>query len=136
MAMADLARHAGEETVPLSDMARRQSISQDYLEQIFLKLKRAGLVASERGRSGGYRLARPAAGIAVADIMAAAEESVEMTRCAAEGLAGCVKNERCLTHDLWQALSDNIRDFLTDVNLEDVANGAVKNPVRARGMIQ
>ena len=126
MAMADLARHGGAMAVPLSDIAERQQISIAYLEQIFLKLRRAGLIESERGRSGGYRLAKPAAGIAVADVMAAADESVEMTRCASEGTPGCVKQERCLTHDLWDALSDKIRDYLQDVSLQDVIDGKVR----------
>ena len=84
MAMADLARHDAGGSVPLSGIAERQHISPAYLEQIFLKLRRAGLVESERGRAGGYRLARSAASIAVGDVMAAAEEDVEMTRCAGE----------------------------------------------------
>ncbi len=131
MAMADLARHGGADAVALGAIAERQQISQAYLEQIFLKLRRAGLVLSERGRTGGYRLARPAAEIAVAEVMAAADESVEMTRCAGEGLAGCVKNERCLTHDLWRELSENIREFLDHVSLQDVLDGKV-NRARTR----
>ncbi len=126
MAMADLARHGGAAAVPLSDIAERQQISIAYLEQIFLKLRRAGLIESERGRMGGYRLARAASTIAVSDVMAAADESVEMTRCASEGTPGCVKQERCLTHDLWDALSDQIRYYLQDVSLQDVIDGKVR----------
>ena len=131
MALADLARHGGEQAVPLGDIAARQQISLAYLEQIFLKLRRAGLVESARGRAGGYRLARSATEIAVDEIMQAAEEPVEMTRCAAEGLAGCVGHERCLTHDLWQALGDHIRDFLRGVSLADVVGGMGKRGRRA-----
>ena len=126
MAMADLARHGAGATVPLGDIAARQKIPSAYLEQIFMKLRRAGLIDSERGRAGGYRLARPAALIAIADIMTAADESVEMTRCAGDGAPGCVKQERCLTHDLWDALTDNIRDYLQGVSLQNVIDGKVR----------
>ena len=126
MAMADLARHGAAGSVPLSGIAERQKISPAFLEQIFLKLRRAGLVESERGRAGGYKLARPAALIAVGEVMAAAEEEVEMTRCAGEGLAGCVGQERCLTHDLWDALGDQIRQYLQDISLQDVLDGRVR----------
>ena len=126
MAMADLARHGVGGSVPLSGIAERQRISPAFLEQIFLKLRRAGLVESERGRAGGYKLSRPAATIAVGDVMAAAEEEVEMTRCSAEGLTGCIGHERCLTHDLWDALSDNIRTYLQAVSLQDVVDGKVR----------
>ena len=126
MAMADLARHSVGGSVPLSGIAERQRISPAFLEQIFLKLRRAGLVESERGRAGGYKLSRPAAAIAVGDVMAAAEEEVEMTRCSAEGLTGCIGHERCLTHDLWDALSDNIRTYLQAVSLQDVVDGKVR----------
>jgi len=126
MAMADLARHGADGAVALSGIAERQRISPAFLEQIFLKLRRAGLVESERGRAGGYRLARPAAAIAVGEVMLAAEEPVEMTRCAGEGLAGCIGHERCLTHDLWDALSIQIRQYLQDVSLQDVLDGKVR----------
>jgi Rrf2 family iron-sulfur cluster assembly transcriptional regulator len=126
MAMADLARNGAGGAIALSGIAERQKISPAYLEQIFLKLRRAGLVESERGRSGGYRLARPAAAIAVGDVMIAAEEPVEMTRCAGEGFDGCIGHERCLTHDLWDALSNRIRSYLQEVSLQDVIDGRVR----------
>lgn len=126
MAMADLARNGAGGAVALSGIAERQKISPAFLEQIFLKLRRAGLVESERGRAGGYRLARPAAAIAVGEVMVAAEEAVEMTRCGPEGLAACLGHERCLTHDLWDALSDEIRAYLQGVSLQDVLDGRVR----------
>lgn len=126
MAMADLARNGAGGAVALSGIAERQKISPAFLEQIFLKLRRAGLVESERGRAGGYRLARPASRIAVGEVMVAAEEAVEMTRCGTEGIAGCVGHERCLTHDLWDALSDEIRAYLQGVSLQDVLDGRVR----------
>jgi Rrf2 family protein len=123
MAMADLAKHSTECAIPLSTIAERQRISFAYLEQLFLKLRRAGLVESERGRSGGYRLTRPACGITVAEIMAAVEEGTRMTRCLGEEGPPCVPGHRCLTHGLWDALGGHIRGFLASVNLQEVLDG-------------
>jgi Rrf2 family protein len=123
MAMTDLARHGGKGAVSLGAIAERQQISLAYLEQIFLKLRRAGLVESARGRTGGYQLARPAGAITIAEIMHAADEPVEMTRCAVHGLSGCVGSSKCLTHDLWRALGDHIQAFLARVTLRDVIAG-------------
>jgi Rrf2 family protein len=122
MAMADLAKHAGDGSVPLSAIAERQRLSLDYLEQIFLKLRRAGLVESTRGRLGGYRLGRSAADISVAAVMSAVEEDTRMTRCTSAE-TGCLGHERCLTHDLWTALGDQIETFLNGVSLKDVLDG-------------
>ena len=124
MALADLARHGGADALPLAAVAERQQISPTYLEQLFLKLRKAGIVDSARGRSGGYRLARPAQAISIAEIMAAVEEPWEMTRCRATGEAGCVGHARCLTHDLWDALSDHIQSFLQRATLADTIDGA------------
>lgn len=125
MAMADLAQESrsGATSTSLADIADRQQISLAYLEQIFMKLRRAGLVESVRGRSGGYLLARPASAIAIDEIMAAVDEPVEMTRCAAEGLAGCVGHKRCLTHGLWEGLTNHIRQYLGGISLADVLDG-------------
>ena len=120
MAMADLARHGESGSMPLSAIADRQQLSVAYLEQIFLKLRRAGLIESARGRAGGYKLARPAAEIMVADVMLAVEEDTRMTRCLGDDGVGCVGHHRCLTHGLWQELSDRIRVFLSSVSLADV----------------
>jgi Rrf2 family iron-sulfur cluster assembly transcriptional regulator len=122
MAMADLAKHGGDTSVPLSAIAERQRLSLDYLEQIFLKLRRSGLVESTRGRLGGYRLGRPAADISVAAVMSAVEEDTRMTRCTGSE-TGCLGHERCLTHDLWTALGDQIETFLNGVSLQDVLEG-------------
>lgn len=122
MAMADLAKQAGEQAVPLSMIAERQQLSLAYLEQIFLRLRRAGLVESARGRAGGYRLGRPASQINVAEIMAAVEEQTRMTRCM-EGGGGCIGEERCLTHSLWRALGTQISSFLSAISLQDVIDG-------------
>lgn len=123
MAMADLAKHGGGGTVALSAVAQRQRISLDYLEQLFLKLRRSGLVESTRGRHGGYKLGRPASEIFVAEIMAAVEEGTRMTRCTAEGPGPCLGEARCLTHELWTELGAQIEGFLASVSLKDVIEG-------------
>lgn len=122
MAMADLAKYGGAEAVPLSAVAERQQLSLSYLEQIFLHLRRAGLVESARGRAGGYRLGRPAAEITVAEVMRAVDEETRMTRCSEN--TACLGEQRCLTHGLWQALGERIEAFLNEVSLQDVVTGA------------
>ncbi len=122
MAMADLAKYGTERAVALGEIAERQELSEAYLGQIFAQLRQAGLVESVRGRSGGYQLGRPAAQIMVADVMAAVDERTRMTRCAMGANAGCVGEERCLTHGLWAALGRHIELFLADVSLQDVVD--------------
>ncbi len=122
MAMADLAKQGDHTAVPLSAIAERQNLSMAYLEQIFLRLRRAGLVESARGRAGGYLLARPAGEIQVAEIMKAVEEATRMTRCL-DADTGCVGDQRCLTHALWHALGSHIEAFLSNVSLQDVLDG-------------
>lgn len=128
MAMADIAKHGGDDAVPLSAVAERQQLSLAYLEQIFLRLRRAGLVSSARGRTGGYRLGRPAEDIVVSEIMKAVEEQTRMTRCM-DGGVGCMGPDRCLTHNLWFALGGHIAEFLSQVSLADVLNGLPNDPV-------
>lgn len=123
MAMAELARNHGDSAMPLPAIAERQHLSAAYLEQIFLRLRRAGLIESARGRSGGYRLCRPASEIMVADIMTAVEEETRMTRCLGEDGSGCIGETKCLTHGLWHALGGHIRDFLGAISLADVVTG-------------
>jgi Rrf2 family protein len=125
MAMADLAKHGEEAAIPLSAIADRQQLSIAYLEQIFLKLRRAGLVESERGRAGGYRLSRQPSEISIADVMRAVSEDTRMTRCNGDGEAGCVGEHRCLTHGLWDALGEHIHAFLAQVTLGDILSGRV-----------
>mgnify|MGYP000144329939 CR=1 FL=1 len=122
MAMADLAKYGNGSAVPLSAVAERQQLSLAYLEQIFQRLRKSGLVESARGRTGGYVLSRPAAEIRVADIMAAVQEETRMTRCL-DGGSGCMGEERCLTHGLWHALGGHIAAFLTNVTLQEVLSG-------------
>ena len=131
-AMADLARYGAEGALALSMIAERQQISLASREQLFLKLRRAGLVESARGRSGGYRLGRPASAISVAEIMAAVEEDIRMTRCGGEAAKPCMPGQRCLTHGLWDALGEQIASFLESVTLQEVIDGipATKQAMR------
>jgi Rrf2 family iron-sulfur cluster assembly transcriptional regulator len=140
-AMADIAANggAGEQAsvVALPDIAARQAISALYLEQLFARLKRAGLVDSVRGVGGGYRLSRSAASIRIADIIEAVDEEIRTTACGG-GRAGCRGDgARCLTHDLWDELGRQIGIFLNAVSLDDVTNKrvlgmAAVNPPAAR----
>jgi Rrf2 family iron-sulfur cluster assembly transcriptional regulator len=124
MAMVDLARREDDacRAVALADIAARQEISLSYLEQLFARLRRRGLVTSARGPGGGYRLARGADQTSIADIVHAVDEPLRATRCGA-GKGCMIKGERCLTHDLWADLGARIEDYLASVSLADVANG-------------
>ncbi len=123
MAMADLAGRGETRVVTLSDIAARQDISLPYLEQLFARLRRRGLVKSVRGPGGGYRLARTAAETPVADIVDAVDEPLEAVRCTSEA-RGCMPGgERCVTHDLWDDLGRHIHDYLSSVSLDDVVSG-------------
>ena len=132
-AMADLAKHGADGALALSMIAGRQQTSLAYLEQLFLKLRRAGLVESARGRLGGYRLSRPASAITVAEVMAAVDEDMRMTRCGGEAAKPCMAGQRCLTHGLWDALGDQISVFLDSVTLQEVIDGipVAKQAVRS-----
>jgi Rrf2 family iron-sulfur cluster assembly transcriptional regulator len=134
MAMADLAGHgpesgaqeAGIKPVALADIAERQDISLSYLEQLFAKLRRGGLVTSVRGPGGGYRLSRPSAELRIADIIVAVDEPIAATRCKTGSAKGCTKTgARCVTHDLWEELGQQIHVFLSSVSLADVVEKRV-----------
>lgn len=121
MAMADLAREGPGQTVTLAEIASRQEISQSYLEQLFARLRRAGIVKSVRGPGGGYRLARVAGEIDIAEIILAVDEPIRAIRCSGIKTQGCLSGgERCLTHDLWEELGRQVHYFLAGVSLEDV----------------
>jgi len=117
-AMLDLAIHFEDGPITLADISRRQGISLSYLEQLFSRLRKQGLVVSARGPGGGYRLSREAADIAVADVITAIDEKVDATRCG--GLANCQDDQPCLTHELWSDLSQRIYDFLSGITLADL----------------
>ena len=124
MALADLAREGEGTVLRLATISERQSISLPYLEQLFLKMRRAGIVVSMRGPGGGYSLARPAEDIRIIEIMTAVDEPVKMTRCSGDTDLGCIGDHRCLTHDLWDALGEQIIAFLDGVSLGDVVENA------------
>ena len=128
MAMADLARREGDaaRAVALADIAERQEISLSYLEQLFARLRRKGLVKSARGPGGGYRLARTADDTSIADIVHAVDEPLRATRCEKVGPGCMVRGERCLTHDLWEDLGDRIVDYLASVSLAEVVGGKLR----------
>lgn len=114
-AMLDLALHYEDGPITLADISQRQCISLSYLEQLFAKLRRQGLVESTRGPGGGYRLSRSPLEIPVADVILAVDEKVETTRCG--GLSNCQDDEQCLTHELWAELSQQIYQFLCGISL-------------------
>jgi Rrf2 family iron-sulfur cluster assembly transcriptional regulator len=114
-AMLDLAFHSQGGPVTLSQISMRQDISLSYLEQLFTRLRKQNLVASTRGPGGGYTLSRTADRIAIAEIIAAVDETVETTRC--NGAGNCQQGSRCLTHELWDDLSQQIYRFLNGITL-------------------
>lgn len=129
-AMLDLAVHNMDGPIALADISERQGISLSYLEQLFAKLRKTGLVASTRGPGGGYTLGKPAAEIAVAEVIAAVDETVDATRCG--GLKNCQHDLPCLTHDLWEDLNRQIRNFLSGVSLGDLINRSVTREIANR----
>lgn len=132
MAMVELATHDQSKPVSLAMIAERQDIPLAYLEQIFARLKKAGLVESMRGPGGGYRLPRSADSMYVGEIVRASDESIEMTRCGGAHKSGCIAPKtRCLTHDLWQGLTQHIHDYLSDISLADVCGGKLSQKMEA-----
>lgn len=129
-AMLDLALHAKEGPVPLADISQRQGISLSYLEQLFSKLRKQGLVNSARGPGGGYQLSRDAAAINVAAIVTAIDEKIDLTRCGGRG--DCDDGEPCLTHTLWNDLSGQIYSFLAGISLGDLVQRREVQNVVAR----
>jgi Rrf2 family iron-sulfur cluster assembly transcriptional regulator len=126
MAMVDLARHGNDRPVCLSDIAERQEISLSYLEQLFAKLRRGGLVKSVRGPGGGYLLTHHRDDTRIADIILAVDEPIHAVRCTPGEVTGCrVDRSRCLTHDLWEELSNQIHLYLSSVSLGDVCERRV-----------
>lgn len=142
-AMADIAAAGEGSLVSLPDVAERQGISAGYLEQLFAKLRRAGIVDSVRGVAGGYRLARTADSIHIAEIIEAVDEEIQTTACGGSpvGCQGASSGggKRCLTHELWDELGRQIDLFLNAVTLKDVIEkrvagiAAVNSPYAARG---
>lgn len=114
-AMLDLALQVRGGPVALGNISERQKISLSYLEQLFGKLRRSGLVESVRGPGGGYNLARPASQLTVAEIILAVEEPIDSRQC--EGRDNCLGDRRCMTHDLWEDLNTTVINYLGGVTL-------------------
>lgn len=119
-AILDLAFHSRSGPIRLSTIAKRQDISLSYLEQLFAKLRKQNLVSSSRGPGGGYALGREAKDISVGEVIAAVDEAIETTNC--KDKLDCKDGEKCLTHDLWDDLSNQIYDFLGSITLEHLMN--------------
>ena len=126
MAMVDLADSSKNRPVALADIADRQEISLSYLEQLFGKLRKGGLVRSVRGPGGGYMLARAAEETRISDVILAVDEPIRATRCKSGSSKGCKANKgRCLTHELWEELGNQIYLYLSSVSLADVVDRQV-----------
>ncbi len=117
-AVLDLALHAERGTMRLADIADRQGISLSYLEQLFARLRREGLVVSVRGPGGGYRLAQPQEQLSIGRIIDAVNERLDVTRCGGKG--DCQQGDTCLTHHLWSELSENLQEFLHGITIADL----------------
>jgi Rrf2 family iron-sulfur cluster assembly transcriptional regulator len=124
-AMLDLALNEQKGPINLADISERQGISLSYLEQLFSKLRKQGLVSSVRGPGGGYLLGNERTEISVASVVDAVSESMDATKC--QGETGCQQGEICLTHHLWQDLSQQIHAFLDDITLQDLVD---RNEIR------
>lgn len=125
-AMLDLSLNYGMGSITLADISDRQGISLSYLEQLFARLRKQGLVSSSRGPGGGYRLSRDADDITVLDVISAVDEKVDSTAC--EGQANCHGEEQCLSHELWTSLSEQIQIYLSGITLGQV----VRNHERSK----
>lgn len=117
-AMLDVSLHSKRGPVSLADISERQEISLSYLEQLFSRLRKENLVDSVRGPGGGYKLGRDANEISIGEVIRAVNESVDATKC--QGLAGCQGGKRCLTHNLWEGLSERISVFLNGITLGEL----------------
>lgn len=125
MAMVDIANHGHTNPVSISDISVRQGLPVNYLEQLLIKLRRKGLVESTRGKQGGYRLSSDPCLINVLEIMRAVDEPLKATRCDPMKSLGCQGGpKKCLTHNLWNGLSEHITSYLSTKTLADIAPGA------------
>lgn len=121
MAMVDLAIHGSNGPVTLAQIAGRQNIALNYLEQIFMKLRKNGLVKSVRGPGGGYIMPQETMDIAISKIVMAVDESIKMTRCSDRSDTGCmISGKKCLTHNLWEGLGNQIFLYLNSITIGDI----------------
>ena len=129
-AMLDVALHTEHGPVPLADISERQGISLSYLEQLFARLRKHGLVNSVRGPGGGYLLGYSPQEISISAVIQAVDETIDATKCGGKG--GCQSGTRCLTHNLWSSLSDRIEDFLAGISLAELVKQRDINEVAQR----
>ncbi|MBF0187479.1 MAG: Rrf2 family transcriptional regulator [Magnetococcales bacterium] len=134
-AMVDLVRHGDDAPTSLADISQRQDISLSYLEQLFAKLRRHGLVRSIRGPGGGYMLLGSPGEISIASIIRAVDEPIEATSCGKKDGVGCRRDSRCLTHDLWVQLGEHITGYLESVDLGCLSRGAIP-PIHGKGLVK
>jgi len=123
-ALVDLSLHSGGKPVALKEIARREDIPLNYLEQLFFRLKNGSIVASVRGPGGGYMLARSASRIKIGEIIATVEEPLNPVACLDGNATSCSRVSQCVTHNVWKALGDKIRGFLDSICLEDLTREA------------
>ena len=131
-AMIDLTQYSEQEAVSISSIAQRQKISESYLEQLVAKLKKAGLVVSIRGAAGGYRLARPASGISVGDVLRALEGDVRAVICTAQTEEGCEGEELCVTKYVWQRINESIEKTVDEMMLDQLVAESRKAQEKAK----
>jgi Rrf2 family iron-sulfur cluster assembly transcriptional regulator len=127
-AMLDLAMSEADKPVTLAGISERQNISLSYLEQLFSRLRRCGLVKSVRGPGGGYRIAKPLTEISISEIISAVDELIDATQCG--GQENCHDESRCMTHDLWSSLNVKILEYLSGISLADLV---ASNDAKANG---
>jgi len=133
-AMLDLAIHQEQGSITLANISQRQYISLSYLEQLFARLRRNGLVSSTRGPGGGYRLSRSADQISIAEIVMAVDENMDTTRC--QGRQNCKETGECLSHQLWADLSEKIKAFLSGITLAQVLESRAKEVSEEAAIVQ
>jgi Rrf2 family transcriptional regulator, iron-sulfur cluster assembly transcription factor len=124
-AMLDIALNEADKPVTLAGISERQDISLSYLEQLFSRLRRQGLVTSVRGPGGGYRLAKAQDEISISNIITAVDELIDATQCG--GQENCREDGRCMTHGLWTSLNNKILEYLSEVSLADMVEMQNKN---------
>ena len=128
MALADLAKNNTKEPTSLTEISLRQGISIDYLEQLFLKLRKNNLVQSARGPLGGYVLSKPPGEIKLLSIINAVDEKIKTVKCKKESKKGCNgKSIKCITHNLWDDLENHINKFFEENTLNDILFKEVRN---------
>ena len=129
-AIADLAIHGNRRPVSLADISIRQDIPISYLGQLFMSLREYGLVKSQRGPNGGYRLAKDSSEISIVDVINAVDEKINTVRCG--GRVNCQQNQQCLTHTLWEDMDHRIRDLFAKVYISDIVSSDKVLEISAR----